>query len=85
MNDNEAITGGGNVFADLGVPYAETALAKADAVLALSRRVRSEGLASVSSATGIPEEELREILHGRFADVALERLAKAVESREAST
>lgn len=70
----------GNVFADLGMANAEEHLLKAGLVSKLADVMRARGLNQTATAkqTGISQPDLSRILHGRFRDISVERLMRAL-------
>lgn len=78
--------GGGNVFADLGLPDPAVLLAKADAALAIGTAIRERGL-SIEEAAAVagmePDRLLAIVEEGRTEGVSLERLDKLYEAIEA--
>lgn len=67
---------GGNVFADLGVPDADTHLLKAELVARLQSVIRSQELTQTRTAEllGVSQPDVSRILSGRFRDISVERL-----------
>ena len=67
---------GGNVFADLNVPDAETHLLKAELVARLQSVIRSQELTQIRAAElmGVSQPDVSRILAGRFRDISVERL-----------
>jgi predicted XRE-type DNA-binding protein len=70
----------GNVFADLGFGDAEELDLKAGLDMKLADVMRAGGLNQTAAAklTGISQPDLSRILHGRFRDVSVERLMRAL-------
>lgn len=68
--------GSGNVFADLGLPDPDLALAKADLAMRLGRVIEEHGWRSPAAAYKLEtgETALRSILFGDLGDWSLERL-----------
>ncbi len=68
--------GSGNVFADLGLPYPEERLAKAELAHAISRAIKERGLTQREAAQlmGIDQPKVSHVLRGRLADFSTERL-----------
>ncbi len=67
---------GGNVFADLGIPEAETHLLKSELVARLQTVIRSQELTQVRAAEllGVSQPDVSRILAGRFREISVERL-----------
>jgi predicted XRE-type DNA-binding protein len=67
---------GGNVFADLAVPDADTHLLKAQLVARVQDVVRSRKLTQVQAAElmGVSQPDVSRMLHGQFRDISVERL-----------
>ena len=67
-----------NVWLQLGLPDAEQHYLKAELVIRLDRAIRSLGLSQRSAAQriGTTQPELSKIMHGKFAEVSLERLMR---------
>lgn len=63
--------GDGNVFADLGLPDADSLKAKADLVIAIAKVIRERGLSNEASADilGIQPAALEDMLRGKFRDI----------------
>ncbi len=67
----------GNVFADLGLPEAETRLAKAELARQIAATIRERKLATAAVARmlDLDEASLSALLSGRLSPFTLERLA----------
>lgn len=61
-------TGSGNVYADIGLPDAETMQAKAQIVASIYQSIEAKGisLAYAARLTGAPLDELNKLLAGQF-------------------
>ena len=72
------IEGSGNVFADLGLPNADTCLEKADIVYQINKIIRQRNLTQVEAAKilGIDQPQVSALLNGRFYRFSLERLLR---------
>jgi predicted XRE-type DNA-binding protein len=72
--------GSGNVFADLGLPDADTRLAKAELARTISLSIRERGLTQREAAglLGIDQPKVSAITRGRLGDFSLERLLTLV-------
>ena len=72
--------GSGNVFADLGLPDAETHLLKAGLVVRIDSAIRQRGLKDAEAANqlGMTEHEVSCLLRGMFQDSSIERLLQLV-------
>ena len=68
--------GSGNVFADLGIPNPEEALAKAEIVRQIHRTIKKKRLTQVKAAKalGISQPKISRLLRGYFENFSLERL-----------
>ncbi|MDI4239314.1 helix-turn-helix transcriptional regulator [Bradyrhizobium sp. Arg237L] len=68
--------GSGNVFADLGLPDAETLLLKAKLVSKIDEVIKQRGLTQAEAAkiTGLSQQELSALRSGQTDDYSLERL-----------
>lgn len=68
--------GSGNVFADLGLPDAETLLLKAKLVSKIDEVIKKRGLTQAEAAKimGLSEQELSALRSGQTEDYSLERL-----------
>jgi predicted XRE-type DNA-binding protein len=69
-----------NVFADIGVPDAETHLAKARIVHTLSRIITEQGLtqAEAGARLGLSQPKVSALLNGQFRGYSVERLLRFV-------
>lgn len=79
MSEDRTITrSGGNVFADAGLPDADTHLVKAGLVSRLGEIIRERGLSQREAARvlGIAQPDLSNILRGRFRGCWVERLMR---------
>jgi len=79
MSEDTTITrSGGNVFADAGLPDADTHLVKAELVGRLDEIIRERGLSQREAARvlGIAQPDLSNILRGRFRGCSVERLMR---------
>ena len=70
--------GNGNVFADLGLPEADTHLLKAELVTRIDKIIRERGLKQVDAAKllGLSQPDVSRLLRGSFRDYSLERLLR---------
>lgn len=68
----------GNVFADLGVPNPEEALAKAELAHKITLLVRSKGLTQVQTASllGVDQPKVSALMRGQLSGFSLERLLR---------
>lgn len=68
----------GNVFADLGVPNPEEALAKAELAHKIIVLIRERGLTQVQAAKllGIDQPKVSALIRGRLTGFSLERLMR---------
>lgn len=72
----EVEEGGGNVFADLGLPDAEERLAKAELALRIAGAVRDRRLTQAKAAElfGIDQPKVSRLLRGQLAGFSTDRL-----------
>jgi len=70
--------GSGNVFADLGLPNPEEALAKAELAHKIVLLIRHEGLTQAESAKrlGVDQPRISNLMRGRLTGFSLERLMR---------
>jgi len=68
----------GNVFADLGLPDAETHLLKAELVTRIDRIIRQRGLKQVEAARllGLTQPDVSRLMRGNFREYSVERLLR---------
>jgi len=68
----------GNVFADLGVPHPEEALAKAQLARAICLLIEKEGLTqkAIAARLGIDQPKVSALVRGRLADFSTDRLLR---------
>ena len=74
---SEPVTpGSGNVFADLGVPRPELAMAKADLAIRLCDAIRTRNLtrSQAGKLLKLAESRVAELMQGRLAGFSLDRL-----------
>ena len=74
----EVTYGCGNIFADLGLPYPEVDMAKAQLIVAISQLMETRKLSQKSAATlfEITPEQLDGLLNGRMTRFSIDRLLK---------
>jgi predicted XRE-type DNA-binding protein len=77
-SDRDYTIGSGNVFADLGLPNSDEALAKADLAHKISLIVRERGLTQVQTAKllGVDQPKVSALIRGRLSGFSLERLMR---------
>lgn len=77
-DETRAQIGSGNVFADLGLPDAETHLLKAELVFQLDAIIRQRRLTQREAARllGLSQPDVSRLLRGRFRDYSVERLLR---------
>ena len=77
-DDSRVVRGSGNVFADLGLPDAETHLLKADLVMRIDTIVRERKLTQAAAADilGLSQPDVSRLLRGHFRDYSVERLLR---------
>lgn len=70
--------GSGNVFADLGLPDADTHLLKADLVRRIDGIIRQRRLTQAQAAEllGLSQPDVSRLLRGSFRDYSMERLLR---------
>lgn len=81
-NENElrvtstGIIGSDNIFADLGLPDAETRLLKSKLVSKIDEVIAKRGLtqAEAGRIMGLPQPKISELRRGRTGDYSVERL-----------
>ena len=68
----------GNVFADLGLPDAETHLLKAELVTRIDKIIRQRRLKQVEAAKllGLSQPDVSRLMGGDFREYSLERLLR---------
>jgi predicted XRE-type DNA-binding protein len=68
--------GGGNIFADLGLPNADFVMLKARLVICIDKMIEQAGLTQQAAAgkMGINQPDVSNLLRGRFEGFSLERL-----------
>lgn len=68
----------GNVFADLGLPNPEEALAKAELAHKIAVLIRGKGLTQVQTAKllGVDQPKVSSLIRGRLSGFSLERLMR---------
>lgn len=73
-------TGGGNVFADLGLADAGERLAKAELARQIGMLIRDAGLTQARAAArlGVDQPKVSALLRGRLKDFSTERLMRFV-------
>lgn len=72
----EVHVSGGNIFADLGLPDADTHFLKAQIVSEVYRLATASGLTDTESGgvMGLPAADVSRMFRGDFRDCAIERL-----------
>ena len=75
-SDSAVEHGSGNVFADLGLPDADTHLLKAELVSRIDTIVRQRGITQTEAARllGLSQPDVSRLLRGDFRQYSLERL-----------
>jgi len=68
--------GSGNVFADIGIPNPEEALAKAEIARRINRMLADRRLSQVEAGRilGIPQPRVSDLARGRLGKFSLEKL-----------
>jgi len=72
--------GSGNVFADIGVPDAETHLLKAELVRRIGALIDAEGLSQADAAQrmGMTQPDVSKMLRGQFRPISIEKLMRCL-------
>lgn len=72
------VVSSGNVFADLGLPNPEEALAKAELAHKIALLIQNKGLTQVQTAKllGVDQPKVSALIHGRLSGFSLERLMR---------
>ena len=70
--------GSGNVFADLGLPDAETHFLKAELVTRIDRIIRQRRLKQVEAAKllGLSQPDVSRLMRGDFREYSIDRLLR---------
>jgi predicted XRE-type DNA-binding protein len=79
MSDDRTVTrSSGNVYADAGLPDADTQLVKAQLVSRIDAIIRERGLSQREAARilDVAQPDLSNILRGRFRGYSVERLMR---------
>src|SRR5450755_4611100 len=68
----------GNVFADLGLPNPEEALAKAELAHKITVLIQDKGLSQIQAAKfpGVDQPKISALIRGRLSGFSLERLMR---------
>lgn len=76
MKQTTVTRGGGNIFADLGLPNADEHMLKARLVICIDKMIEQTGLTQQAAAKkmGISQPDVSNLLRGRFEGFSLERL-----------
>jgi predicted XRE-type DNA-binding protein len=82
MSRVKVVTGSDNIFADLGIPNPDEALAKADLVREISKSITRRGLtqSQAGQLLGIGQPRVSELVRGRVGIFSLETLIEFVKS-----
>ena len=72
----DVVEGSGNVFADIGLPYPEERLAKADLAIRIASAIRARRLTQARAARilKIDQPKVSRLLRGRLSGFSTERL-----------
>lgn len=75
---SDYVVGSGNVFADLGLPNPEEALAKAELAHKITVLIREKGLTQVETAKllRVDQPKVSALIRGRLTGFSLERLMR---------
>ncbi len=78
MSKKEYETGSRNVFKDIGIPYAEEHLIKAQLVLKIDTIMKDRGLKQIQAADlfGVRQPDISKMLRGEFRQFSVERLLR---------
>jgi predicted XRE-type DNA-binding protein len=78
MSRHDYIEGSGNVFADMGTPRAEEALAKAELGHKIICIIRARRLTQVRAAEllGVDQPKISALARGRLSDFSIDRLLR---------
>lgn len=78
LGDIEYTESSGNVFADLGIPNPEEALAKAEIAMKINGVIKKKKLTQAKAAQilKISQPKISLLLRGRLADFSLERMLR---------
>ena len=76
MKKTTVTRGGGNIFADLGLPDADEHMLKARLVICIDKMIDQLGVTQQAAAKrmGISQPDVSNLLRGRFEGFSLERL-----------
>jgi predicted XRE-type DNA-binding protein len=76
MKQTAITRGGGNIFADLGLPNADEHMLKARLVICIDKMIEHAGLTQHAAAKkmGVSQPDVSDLLRGRFEGFSLERL-----------
>jgi predicted XRE-type DNA-binding protein len=74
----KVIKSSGNVFADLGLPNPEDALAKAKLASAICRVIEKRGLTQIEAAKilGLDQPKISALVRGKLSGFSIERLLR---------
>jgi predicted XRE-type DNA-binding protein len=80
MSEVRVTPAGSNIFAELGLPDAETRRAKSDLAFRIQRTIEELGLSQTAAAelVAIPQPKLSNILRGRLSGVSEKYLTDAL-------
>jgi predicted XRE-type DNA-binding protein len=76
--ESDYVVGSGNVFADLGIPNPEEALAKAELAHKIAELIRKRGLTQKRAAEllEVDQPKVSALVRGQLAGFSLERLMR---------
>ena len=82
--ESEFVASCGNVFADLGLPNPDEALAKAQLALAIRRRIAALNLTQTAAAKrlGTDQAKVSQLSNGKVGNFSLDRLLRFVNALE---
>lgn len=78
MSEKKELTGGRNVFKDLGVPNADEHFVKAQLVYKIDAIMKQRGMKQVEAADlfGVRQPDISKMLRGEFRQFSVERLLR---------
>lgn len=77
-SESQVQHGSANIFADIGLPDADSHLLKAQLVSRLSATLKDIGLTQTEAALrmGVSQPDVSRLLRGQFRDVSVERIMR---------
>ena len=79
-DESRVIESSGNVFADLGLPEPEMALAKAKQAIAIAQAIATQQLTQEDAGriTGLDQPRISDIMRGRLSGFSIDRLFRTL-------